>query len=363
MAFELTPIPVWVLDMQSLYVVWANTAAIVFWHAENLEELCDRQILHQAPEPVLVRLRNLFARIVTGEVVQEDWTFVPGNIPQPKVLRAQAILLEDGRTAMLNQVTNLDEHTSATTLRTLAMVRHAKATSVLVDEHGIILSKNAGATTEFGDTDGWANWFVDANTAQEILLSALAGNTIELEVPVQTRRGQRVHTIIAHALRDPATGKLAVLVQHFDVTERIDAERQVEAHLATLRQQQRDILELSTPFLDVGAHTLALPIIGRIDEARAAEMNMKLLRVVAERSIERVILDITGVASVEKSNVAFLRRLVSAVALLGAKPIVTGIRSDLARMLAISDESLSGITIKRSLADGLAVSYRNARPQ
>jgi rsbT co-antagonist protein RsbR len=76
---------------------------------------------------------------------------------------------------------------------------------------------------------------------------------------------------------------------------------------------------------------------------------------VASRGIERVIVDITGVVSVDSSSVAFVRRLVDAVALLGAKPIVTGIRSDLARMLATSDENLSGITIKHSLADGLAV--------
>jgi len=354
-AFELSPIPVWVLDVDSLRVAWANPPALEFWCATSLEELAGRDMLDNAPQPVLVRLRKTIARVLSGDVFHEDWTFVPKGNPRMMLLHLRAIVLRDGRLAMLNQAVKIEEGASASILRSLAMVRHAKATTVLIDEQGMILAQNAGAAAEFGATDSWLEWLENPDQAREILRSALAGHIVETETLVRCLRGERVHAILAHGLRDPATGNIAVLVQHFDVTERVEAERQVQTHLATLREHQREILALSTPFLDVGADTLALPLIGRIDEMRANEITSRLLQMVADRGIERVILDITGVASVDTASITFLRRLVDAVVLLGAKPIVTGIRSDLARMLAASDENLSGIAIKRSLADGLAV--------
>jgi rsbT co-antagonist protein RsbR len=359
-AFKLSPIPIWVLDVDSFRVAWANAVALDFWHASSLEELAGREMLDKAPEPVLVRLRQTIARIRAGEVIEEDWTFVPANKPRVTILHLRSIVLRDGRLGMLNQAMKIEDAASESTVRSLAMVRHARATTVFVDDEGRILAQNAGAVVEFGASDSWIGWLEDPRAAQEIVQSALAGNIVEIEGNVRTSRGTRVHSILAHGLRDPVTGKIGILIQHFDVTERVEAERLVQTHLSRLREQQREILSLSTPFLDVGAKTLALPLIGRIDEQRASEITSRLLEMVANNGIQRVILDITGVNSVNSSSIAFIRRLVDAVVLLGAKPIVTGIRADLARELAVSDENLSGITIKRSLADGLAM-WRSIR--
>lgn len=350
---ELSPIPVWVLDITTFRVIWANPQALEFWVAESAEELRNRRMLDKVPEPVLVRLRQTISRAVAGEVFAEDWTFVPEGKARPCLLHLRGVVMPDGTIGMLNQALKIEESASPAILRSLAMVRHAKATTVLVDEQGIILEQNAGGIAEFGPTTIWSSWLEDASVARDIIERVLNGALLEFEANVRTLRGPRVHTILAHGLRDPVTGSIALLIQHFDVTERIAAERLAQEHLTILQEQQREILALSTPFLDVGAHTLAVPLIGHINETRAQEITSRLLEMVANHRIERVILDITGVVSVEASNLLFLRRLVDAISLLGAKPIVTGIRSDLARMLAASDEGLSGITIKRSLAEGL----------
>lgn len=360
-AFNLSPIPIWVLDMDTLRVVWANKVAMDFWCAENMEELSQRDMLDRAPPPVLTRLRRTFARVLAGEVFHEDWTFVPMGKPRAMLLHLQGIVLRDGRLGMLNQALKIEEAASDAILRSLAMVRHAKASTVLVDGHGAILTQNAGSCIEFGDADSWFPWIEDRQAARDILDRVLAGQIVEAQMNVLSKRGLRVHEILAHGLRDPVTGDIAVLIQHFDVTDRVEAEKLVQVHLATLREQQREILALSTPFLDVGAQTLALPLIGRIDEKRAGEITGRLLELVAVRGIERVILDVTGVPSVDAISTTFLRRLVDAIVLLGAKPILTGIRSDLARMLVSSDQHLSGITIRRSLAEGLEKSRSRGR--
>ncbi len=358
-AFNASPIPIWILDIETIRVAWANPVALEFWRASTLEELTSRDMLNTAPEAVLVRLRQTIARLHLGKPFHEDWTFFPKGKPLPVMLHLRRIELPDGRLAMLNQVVNIDEGASNETVRTLAMIRHAQAGMVFVDARGQILAQNAGSIFEFGRSQTWHEWIVNREAAFALFQEVLSGKTITTQLDVNTVNGQRTHGITAHALRDPVTGEMSVLIQHFDITERIQAERLVQAHLEKLREQQREILELSTPLLDVGARTLALPLIGRIDELRSAEITSKLLQTVSSRGIKRVILDITGVVSVETANLTFLRRLVGAISLLGAEPIVTGIRSDLARVLAASDENFSGITVKRSLADGLATTRPN----
>ncbi len=351
----LSPVPIWVLDIEAIRVIWANAAGLELWRATSVDELSQREMERDAPAAVIVRVRNTIARVRAGDVFQENWTFFPKGQPLPVDLHLRAIILRDGRMGMLNQAMSVSESASASTLQTLAMLRHAKATIVFVDARGTIHTQNSGSVTEFGQTNSWIDWIPDQVAANEILRGALAGHIVEMETTVRTQQGERVHAIVAHELRDPVSGDMGVLIQHFDVTERVEAEKLVQTHLSTLREQQREILSLSTPFLDVGAKTLALPLIGRIDEQRAAEVMSRLLEIVANQGIERVILDITGVSEVDSSSIAFIRRLVDAVVLLGAKTIVTGIRADLARTLAASDENLSGITIKRSLADGLSI--------
>ncbi|HRI66002.1 MAG TPA: PAS domain-containing protein [Polyangium sp.] len=355
-AFDSVPIPIWVLDIQNFRILWANRVGLEFWNAENNTELAAREMLDRAPEAVLVRLRQTILRIHAGETFQEDWTFFPKGKPMPVILHLQPIRWTDGQVMMLNQAVKVEEAANDVTIRALAMLRHAKATLVLVNADGTILLQNAGSVLEFGRSQSWFQWITDSMLGPQIIRQALEGNLVRVETTVRTAQGERTHAIVAHELRDPIGGAWCVLIQHFDVTERVAAERLAHEQFVQLRDQQREIFELSTPFLEVGAHTLALPLIGRIDEARANEITSRLLDMVAKRSIERVILDITGVISVESSNLLFLRRLVGGLKLLGAKPIVTGIRSDLARILAASDEGLSGITIRRSLADGLTSS-------
>lgn len=353
-AFTISPIPIWIVDIESCRVLWANSPALDFWQAETFEELAARDMLNAAPAPVLVRLRRAFERIKLGEVFEEDWTFYPKGKPMHVTLHLRPIALFDGTLGMLNHATKLDETVSAVTLRSLAMLRHVRATLVYVDAQGQILAQNALSGPEFGDSKDWISWLAEERVANEIIRNALSGEIIQLEARVKTASGERIHSILAHELRDPVQGQSGVLIQHFDVTDRIQAEKLVQEHLDRLQEKNDEIRKLSTPFLDVGSRTLALPIIGRIDDSRATEIASRLLEMVVQRNIERVILDITGVDSVDVAHIAFIRRLADAIKLLGAQPIVTGIRSEVARTLATSDENLSGIAIKRSLADGLA---------
>jgi PAS domain S-box-containing protein len=71
------------------------------------------------------------------------------------------------------------------------------------------------------------------------------------------------------------------------------------AQLQQLRRQRDEILELSTPVIQVWDKVLALPIIGTLDSNRAALLTESLLEKIREHQAEVVILDISGVPTID----------------------------------------------------------------
>jgi anti-anti-sigma factor len=196
----LSPVPVWLLDVEALRVCWANPAAVELWQAPSAQELQERDLLTGAPQKVLVRLQHTIAAVRTGQVLQEEWAFYPRGNP----------------------------------------------TMVLL-------------------------------------------------------------------------------------------------HL----------LFLSAPILDVGRHTIAVPVIGELTTERCQELAQRLLQALVERRARRAILDLTGVSGIDSAGVGGLQRLLDAIRLLGASPIITGISAQVAQRLARHGAELSQLAIRRSLAEAI----------
>src|SRR5574341_1034894 len=92
---------------------------------------------------------------------------------------------------------------------------------------------------------------------------------------------------------EPAANRIANTVASSFVQER---ER-------IIRQQQEAIRELSTPVLQVRERLLILPIIGLIDPQRARQLTEQLLHGIRGTRAKVVVMDITGVPSID-ANVA-----------------------------------------------------------
>lgn len=349
----ISPLPVWVIDLATMRVCWTNDAGLALWRADDRAELLRRDLLAGAPEKVLARLQHVAARVQAGEALCEEWTFYPRGEPTTMLLHLRAVTLDDGATAMLNQATALELETSASVLRALAAMRHLSTPVAYVGEAGDVRMQNPAAMAEFGDTDGWPAWFVDPAQARRILDAAGAGEVVRAEARVRGRLGERWHMIEAHALRDPVLGDLGTLVLHRDETARLAAERTAAAQLELVDAQRREILALSAPILSVGAHTLALPVIGRLDEARSRELMERILPAIAAQQARRVIVDLTGVADMDDASVQRLRALFAAIRLLGAAPLLTGVRAELAAQLADAGLNAGDVEILRSLAEAL----------
>ena len=123
-------------------------------------------------------------------------------------------------------------------------------------------------------------------------------------------------------------------------------------------RQRQEMLELSTPVVELWDRVLTLPLIGTLDSARAQEVMENLLETILERQAEVVIMDITGVGTVDTQVAQHLLRAAAAVRLMGAECIISGIRPQIAQTIVHLGIDLQGIITKASLADALGAAMR-----
>jgi len=142
--------------------------------------------------------------------------------------------------------------------------------------------------------------------------------------------------------------------------QRAEAVKELESAVGQLRSQNQELLrsraltaELSTPLMRAGNGVLMLPLIGELDEDRSAIIVPRVLDEIKNERARVVILDVTGVGSVDARTAQFLTRLVRASGLLGAQTILAGVRPAVAKALISIDVDLSKLVSVRDLADAL----------
>jgi rsbT co-antagonist protein RsbR len=127
----------------------------------------------------------------------------------------------------------------------------------------------------------------------------------------------------------------------------------VEERERVIRQQQDAIRELSTPVLQVRERLLILPIIGVLDNQRAAQLTEQLLRGIRTHRAKVVVIDITGVADVDEPVANHLVKTVDASRLMGASVIITGLSAEIAETLVLIGVDLSKMNTIGDLQGGI----------
>ena len=120
-----------------------------------------------------------------------------------------------------------------------------------------------------------------------------------------------------------------------------------------IRRQQEELIELSTPVVELWDGVVALPLIGTLDSARTQGIMESLLERIIETDSTIAILDITGVPTVDTLVAQHLLKTVAAARLMGADCIISGIRPQIAQTIVQLGLDLSGVTTKASLADAI----------
>jgi len=122
---------------------------------------------------------------------------------------------------------------------------------------------------------------------------------------------------------------------------------------AVIKRQQEELLELSTPVVKLWEGVLALPLIGTLDSHRSQTVMESLLQRIVDTGSEIAIIDITGVPTVDTLVAQHLLKTVTAIRLMGADCIISGVRPQIAQTIVHLGLDLGTLTTKSNLADAL----------
>lgn len=146
-----------------------------------------------------------------------------------------------------------------------------------------------------------------------------------------------------------ALEKLIVLDESLAITTYISASEEV------IEQQTAEILELSTPVVQLWKGVVAATIIGTLDSGRTQHFMERLLERIVETRSPIALIDITGVPTIDSATAQHIIDTISAVRLLGSQVIITGVSPPIAQTLVHLGIDLGGINSRPSLAAGLRV--------
>ncbi len=121
-----------------------------------------------------------------------------------------------------------------------------------------------------------------------------------------------------------------------------------------IERQRQEMLELSTPVVELWDRVLTLPLIGTLDSARAQEVMENLLQTILERQAEVVVMDITGVGTVDTQVAQHLLRAAAAVRLMGAECIISGISPMIAQTMVQLGIDVGTVSTRSSIRTALS---------
>ena len=233
---------------------------------------------------------------------------------------------------------------------------------IQLDENGYVLTWNRGAERLKGWTAEevvgqhvtffYTDEDVRGGLADRELRIAKDAGRFETEGWRKRKDGSRFWASIGiTAMRDEQGALLGYVKVSRDQTER-------RATDELIRRQRDEILELSTPVIQVWDRVLALPIIGTLDSNRAGRLTEGLLARIADLEAEFVILDISGVPTIDTQVAQHLLKTVHAARLMGATSILSGVRPETAQAMVHLGIELGTLRSRNTLRDALQLALQ-----
>ena len=212
----------------------------------------------------------------------------------------------------------------------------------------------AGGTTDVNSSQAWAS-------TRDLLATVARARARQGFTPTETAIFVfSVKQPVFDALRDTASQEeMAEAI--WMVTRTIDAlglfaiETYQKGREEVIARQQQELLELSTPVVQLWDGVLALPLIGTLDSARTQVVMESLLQAIVDTGSSIAIIDITGVPVVDTLVAQHLLKTVAAARLMGADCIISGIRPQIAQTIVHLGVEISDVLTKATLADAFAI--------
>jgi len=219
---------------------------------------------------------------------------------------------------------------------------------------------SAAISTDSENTEA-AAW----NPVKEILAGVSRSRAIQGFTPSETAMfvfslKQPIFELLRKEIQDPAkfageSWRVTVLLDNLGL---YTIEVYQKGREAVIARQQEEMMELSTPVVELWNNIVALPLIGTLDSARTQVVMESLLEKIVENEAMIAIIDITGVPTVDTLVAQHLLKTVAAARLMGADCIISGMRPQIAQTIVHLGVNLSDVVTKATLADAFAVALQ-----
>ncbi|MGM0845918.1 MAG: STAS domain-containing protein [Bacillota bacterium] len=127
----------------------------------------------------------------------------------------------------------------------------------------------------------------------------------------------------------------------------------VDSFQRSLENARSAFMELSVPVVPLGPEVGILPLIGNIDTERARLLMEETLKQSERLKLSHLVLDLSGVLTVDTMVADQLFKVIEALALIGVKTIITGIRPEVSHTMVSLGVNLNHLTIKGTLHQAL----------
>lgn len=214
-----TRTPVWLFNLDSPRMEWANAAALDFWLAESLDELLQRDFRSDLSPTARQRLEQLRHRLSFEHSLADQWTVFPRGQPRPSYSVFERRIGEDG--AFLVLVRAYEGFRDLPMLRLKGELADASPIAMMAfGADGTLQWRNLAAGRQFlSDQHLIQQLFESREAAEAFIETVFLHGEAHCDQRVRTRNCVMWHRIQARLFRDPETGRWTALSAHMPICD------------------------------------------------------------------------------------------------------------------------------------------------
>lgn len=346
---------------------------IVSWNegAERLhgycaEEIVGEHISHLYPPDAVEQglpAQELQTALEVGWYEEEGWRLKKDGTLFWAFVRVSALYDAEGEFIGYSKVARdvtarreTDEALRLVSVYTRSLIEASLDPLVTIGPDGRIMDVNGATQTITGFTreeligTDFFDYFTEPEQARAGYQRAFLEGSVR-DYPLELRhRDGRITSVAfnAQVYSDEDGQVIGVIAAARDISEQKRTQQRIQA-------QSTEIMELSTPIMQVWPGVVVAPLIGSPDSERTQQFLERLLERIVATSSPVALVDITGVPTIDTERAQHLIETVAAVRLLGAQVVLTGVRPAIAQTLVHLGIDMSGFVTRSSLSAGLQV--------
>lgn len=221
-------IPLYLFDVETIAIVWANDAAIDYWEADTLAELRQRDMASNITSTVKLRLSQIkHACFDADRTVIERWTVYPKNIPKSSPFLISGFQAVGGQQLLLMQVKDVNATTEdEIAYRTTALMHTSTMISAFDKDLRLVYCNAAARDSIPGSVTTAKKRFVHGEDLVTIVNTLQDCDKCDVEIEINTSNGRRWHAVQVQRCLNPTNGRTLYLCSEMDITEERKAKQE-----------------------------------------------------------------------------------------------------------------------------------------